>query len=257
MPKMMGRYFYRREATMEQRIEKVWEHQEIKQLIARRSLMILNNDRQRELDELWVREEANAKTAQLGSNWGYYVGKESIRRYYETAFPAQATDYCYHMPNGTNIVHIAADGKTAFCLIYALSSRAADLGEGVRGYNEYSRIWFDMKKEAEGWKIWHVMEGNDVTIEAGTSVMGRPAMALKNEPQPANPTQLEFGKPDYSMTVYDPKYGWHTFPRIPDAHDSYSLDMSCSLEACLKFKAGKLAKKNVDRLYELLGGEKA
>ena len=35
MPEMMGRYFYRREATQEQRIEKVWEHEEIKQLIAR------------------------------------------------------------------------------------------------------------------------------------------------------------------------------------------------------------------------------
>ena len=71
MPKMMGRYFYRREATQEQRIEKVWEHEQIKQLIARRSMMIFNNDRQRELDELWVQEEENQKTAQFGSNWGY------------------------------------------------------------------------------------------------------------------------------------------------------------------------------------------
>ena len=71
MPKMMGRYFYRREATQEQRIEKVWEHEQIKQLIARRSMMIFNNDRQRELDELWVQEEENQKTAQFAIMLGW------------------------------------------------------------------------------------------------------------------------------------------------------------------------------------------
>ena len=56
------------------------------------------------------------------------------------------------------------------------------------------------------------------------------------------------------MTVFDPKFGWYAFPRIPDAHDSYNLDMSCSMEACLKFLAGRLAKKDVSGLYALLGG---
>ena len=254
MPKMMGRYFYRREATQEQRIAKVWEHQQIKQLIARRSLMIFNNERQRELEELWVWEPENQKTAQLGSNWGYYVGLDSIARYYEKAFPADAPDYCYHMPNGTNIVHIAADGKTAFCLIYALSARAADMGSGVRGYGEYDRIWFDMKKEADGWKIWHVMEGNDITLEAGIDIRGMAAMADDKASHLVNPSQVLFGTPDMPMKVFDPKFGWYQFPRIPDAHDSYSLDMSCSMEACLKFLAGKKAEKDAKSLYDALGG---
>lgn len=254
MPKMMGRYFYRREASPEQRIAKVWEHQEIKQLIARRSLMIFNNERQRELEELWVQEEDNRKTAQLGSNWGYYVGLDSIARYYEKAFPADAENYCYHMPNGTNIVHIAADGKTAFCLIYALSARAADLGEGAKGYGEYDRIWFDMKKEAGGWKIWHVMEGNDITLPAGVDIRGMAAMADAEAEHLVNPSQILFGEPDFSMKVFDPKFGWYQFPRIPDAHDSYSLDMSCSMEACLAFLAGKKAMKDAEGLYNALGG---
>ncbi|MGM9615158.1 MAG: nuclear transport factor 2 family protein [Oscillospiraceae bacterium] len=254
MPKMMGRYFYRREATPEQRIARVWEHQEIKQLIARRSLMIFNNERQRELEELWVQEPENRRTAQLGSNWGYYVGLDSIARYYEKAFPAEAKDYCYHMPNGTNIIHIAADGRTAFCLIYALSARAADVGEGVRGYGEYDRIWFDMKKEAGGWKIWHVMEGNDITLAAGIDIRGMAAMADTAAEHPVNPAQVLFGEPDFSMKVFDPKFGWYPFPRIPDAHDSYSLDMSCSMEACLKFLAGKKAEKDAEGLYNALGG---
>ncbi len=254
MPNMMGRYFYRREATEEQRIEKVWEHQQIKQLIARRSLCVFNNDRARELDELWVKQPQNQKTAQLGANNGYYVGLDSIRRYYERAFPEDQKDYCYHMPNGTNIVHIAADGKTAFCLIYALSSRAADVGGGMRGFGEYSRVWFDMKKEDSGWKIWHVVEGNDFTLEAGTDIRGMAGMAEKDAEHPANPTALGFGKPDYPMTVFDPKFGWYAFPRIPDAHDSYNLDMSCSMEACLKFLAGKKAQKDPQSLYNILGG---
>lgn len=255
MPKMMGRYFYRREATELERIEKVWEHQQIKQLIARRSMMVFNNERGRELDELWVRQEENRRTAQLGSNGGYYVGLASIRRYYDRAFPAQSDNYCYHMPNGTNIIHIAADGQTAFCLIYALSNRAADVGGGVRGWSEYSRIWFDMKKEDGQWKIWHVVEGNDITVEAATDVSKLPALAYKDAPRPANPTALAFGQPDYPMTVFDPKFGWYAFPRIPDAHDSYNLDMSCSMEACLKYLAGRMAKKDVAGLYALLGGD--
>ena len=254
MPKMMGRYFYRREATQEQRIEKVWEHQEIKQLIARRSLLIFNNERARELEELWVREPENRKTAQLGSNRGYYIGLDSIRRYYELAFPADADGYCYHMPNGTNIVHIAADGNTAFCLIYALSARAADAGDGMRGWGEYDRIWFDMKKENGVWKIWHVLEGNDITLEAGCDIRGMAAMADESAPHPKNPTAILFGEPDMPMKAFDPKYGWYQFPRIPDAHDSYSLDMSCSAEACLKFLAGKAAEKDAAALYEAMGG---
>ncbi len=254
MPKMMGRYFYRREATPEQRIAKVWEHQEIKQLIARRSLMIFNNDRERELAELWVQEPENRKTAQLGSNWGYYVGLDAIALYYEKAFPADAADYCYHMPNGTNIVHIAADGKTAFCLIYALSARAADVGEGLKGYGEYDRIWFDMKKEAGGWKIWHVLEGNDITLAAGVDIRGMAAMADAEAEHPLNPSQLLFGEPDFALKVFDPKFGWYEFPRIPDAHDSYTLNMSCSMEACLAFLAGKKAMKDAKGLYNALGG---
>lgn len=255
MPKMMGRYHYRREATLEQRMDKVWEMQEIKQLIARRSLYIFNNDRAVELEQLWVREPENKKTAQLGSNWGYYVGLDSIKRFYGAAYPPGQDGYCAHVPNGTNIVHIAADGLTAFCLIYALSSQACDTGGGVRGCDVFDRIWFDMKKEADGWKIWRTFIGNDATLENGVNVMGRRAMALEDPERPPNPSELLFGEPDYPMTAYDPKFGWYDFPRIPDAHDAFSLDMSCSLEACLKFKAGRALRKDVTAIYEALGGD--
>lgn len=112
-----------------------------------------------------------------------------------------------------------------------------------------------MKKEDDGWKIWHVVEGNDITVEAATDVSKLPALAYKDAPRPANPTAIAFGQPDYPMTVFDPKFGWYAFPRIPDAHDSYNLDMSCSMEACLKFLAGRMAKKDVAGLYALLGGD--
>ncbi len=255
MPKMMGRYFYRREATSEQRIQNVWERESIKQVLARRSLYIFNQDRQGELDNLWVQQPENQATAQLGANWGYYVGLDRIRAHYEKAFPADQKDYSFHMPNGTNIVRIAADGKTAFCLIYSLASEAIDMGAGTRGYDVYDRIWFDMKKEGDDWKIWHVFEGNDFTVENAVNVMGWPAAARKDVEHPVNPTQLEFGTPDYPLEAYNPQFGWYAFPRIPDAHDSYSLDMSCSLEACLKFRAGRLAKKDVKSLYEMMGGK--
>lgn len=255
MPKMIGRYYYRREATEFQRMEKVWERYACRQLLARRSMYVFNNDRIGELEDLWVQEPENRKTAQLGSNWGYYVGFDAIKGHYEK-FAAADKDYCYHMPNGTNIIHIAADDQTAFCLIYSLASKSCETDHGVHGYDLCYRIWFDLKKENGEWKIWHVLEGNDFTNEHGVSIAGRPAEALEGVEHPYNPAQGEFGEPNFPVVAYDSRLGWYRFPRIPDAHDSYSLDMSCSLEACLKFKAGMQAEHDVEALYNKLGGAK-
>lgn len=255
MPKMIGRYFYRREGTLDQRIRKVWEREEIKQVIAKRSLYIFNNDRASELSELWVSDPENQKTAQFGSNWGYYVGLDSIKKYYEAAFPPDIDGYCFHMPSSTIVVHIAADGLTAFCVAYALASQASDAGDGTRGYDVFDRVWFDMKKEEDGWKIWHMFVGNDASVENAANVMHYPALAKRDKNSPVNPSEIQFGKPDYPILAFDPKYGWYDFPRIPDSHDSYNLEMSCGLEACLKFKIGMAAGEDVKALYERVGGE--
>lgn len=66
----------------DERIIRVWDIETVKDLMARRQVMNMNNDRRRELDTLWVTEEKYRRTASLGSNWGYYVGMEEISNYY-------------------------------------------------------------------------------------------------------------------------------------------------------------------------------
>ncbi len=250
MSKMMGRYFYKREATDEQRMDRVWEMEELRALIGKRFICVLNNDYGRELDELWVGQEENLASAQLGSNWGYYVGKESIARYY--AKYEKAENYCRIAPPDSVAIHIAADGKTAFGVCYTLASEAHDIG-GVHGWSVFNRVWFDFKKEESGWRIWHMFIGNDGSAEAGRNVNEEPALYYEDKQGP-DPVKLDFGDADYPMQTYYPVFGWYPYPTIPTAHDSYRLDLSCSFEGFLQFKAGQA---DPAKLYEAIGGDKA
>ena len=62
----------------EERIVRVWDIEQVKDLMSRRTVYDCNGQHQEELDELWVQVPENQKTASFGRNWGYYVGMEQI-----------------------------------------------------------------------------------------------------------------------------------------------------------------------------------
>lgn len=78
----------RNELTLEQEMRRVWDVEQVKQLMHKRVFLQTWDRRQEELDTLWVTEPERKKTASYGSNWGYYVGMEAIRGYYVDAHQA-------------------------------------------------------------------------------------------------------------------------------------------------------------------------
>ena len=78
----------RNELALEQEMRRVWDVEQVKQLMHKRVFLQAWDRRQEELDTLWVTEPERKKTASYGSNWGYYVGMEAIRGYYVDAHQA-------------------------------------------------------------------------------------------------------------------------------------------------------------------------
>ena len=164
--------------TDDERIRRVWDKEEIQNLMGRRAYYDANGMRRRELDELWVAKPENRATASLGRNWGYYVGMDSISAYYvarhdearwenlrrysqakpEIRCCAENLGYgCMSMYTVTTpVVVIAGDGKTARGLWYSMAQETTGNPDGSA-----EALWIcekqavDFINEDGQWKIWH------------------------------------------------------------------------------------------------------
>ena len=67
--------------TERELIERVWDIEEIMDLMNRRVYYMVQGLRREELNDLWVRESDHRKTASFGRNYGYYLGMDEIIRY--------------------------------------------------------------------------------------------------------------------------------------------------------------------------------
>lgn len=226
----------------DERIIRVWDIETVKDLMSRRQVLNMNNERRKELDTLWVTEPKYRKTASMGSNWGYYIGMDEISNYYvveHTRKQQEALDAkCAANPEIRNIrdnfgygdliahhvstpcVVLAGDGKTAKGVWYSLGVNATGNPDGSCKAMWYpERVCADFVKEDSGeWKIWHLLISNDVEYEAGTNLgdietfTGIPSEA-----------EVEFGQPTMPYVVHNPDYGWSDgYPTVPPvAYYSY------------------------------------
>jgi hypothetical protein len=226
----------------DERIIRVWDIETVKDLMSRRQVLQMNNERRKELDTLWVTEPKYRKTASIGSNWGYYVGMDEISNYYVVEYTKKQQEAldakCAANPELRNIrdnfgygdliahhistpcVVLAGDGKTAKGVWYSLGVKSTGNPDGTCKAMWYpERVCADFVKEDSGeWKIWHVLISNDVEYEAGTNLgdietfTGIPGEA-----------QTEFGEPTLPYVVHNRDYGWSDdYPTVPPlAYYSY------------------------------------
>lgn len=201
--------------TDDELIRRVWDVEEIKKVANKRVYYQANEWRRKELDELWVRD--NGATASFGSNTGYYVGKESIARWYTAG--DRSVGCLTHHPVTTGLVQLAGDGKTAKGLWYFIGH------ETVPGKAMWvtGKVAIDFIKEGGAWKIWHVVEANDLSGEAGGRYSdGSPYWEPENDPIVA-----AFGTPDIQVLTHDPNFNWwDDYPSMPEPYDTWSDDIS-------------------------------
>ncbi len=198
--------------TQEQQIQRLWDIEDIKKLVHTRVYYLANEWREQELDELWTKEKKD--TASFGANTGFYVGMDSIRRWY-TDIGDRSAGYLTHHPVSTALVEVARDGQTARGLWYSIGQ------ETVPGKAMWlsGKVAIDFVKEDGGWKIWHVVEANDVVCGAGESygdgeVYWRPEQ---------DPVACAFGSPDIQVLTHDPNFNWwDDYPAMPEPYDSWN-----------------------------------
>ena len=217
-------YYEEKQYTDDELIVRIMDKEAIKKLMARRAFYYANNQRRRELDELWVSTREYRDSASYGRNWGYYVGMDSIANYYVLEHtkkqyadlaaihendPSVAVDNqnlgwgctAFHTVT-TPMLYIAGDGKTARGLWYSAGQETIMQADGTaKAYWTMDNMSADFVKENGSWKIWHLVVCSDFFVEAGTDFKTGTLEPLTGP----DPFRDEFGTPDIPMTVHNPR----------------------------------------------------
>lgn len=212
----------KREYTDDELIRRVTDIEEIKKVANKRVYYMINEWREQELQDLWVTDPSYQATASFGKNTGYYVGMDNIRSYYVTKHAADLGDGVGTMnahPISTGLVELAGDGQTAKGLWYCIGQ------ETVPGKAMWvtGKVAMDFVKEGDSWKIWHVVEANDLSGEAGARYSdGTPYWEPEHDP-----IVKAFGTPDVAELTHDPNFNWwDNYPAMPEPYDTWSDGIS-------------------------------
>lgn len=225
------KYYETWEFSDEETIARVWDKEALKNLVGRRAFFAANEQRQREIAQLWVTEKENRDTACLGSNYGYYVGLDAINQHYVIDYEKKRWDDLKKVPGvdqssknlgtgctsfntaTTPLLRIAGDGRTARGLWYCIGQETRPNGDGsAQGWWIYQTMGVDFVKEAAGWRIWHLVECIDYVCQASVSFQAGDVDGIDEEKY----FEESFGNPTTSMKVHDPRYNWaDNFPAMP------------------------------------------
>ena len=210
---------FKKDYTDDELIGRVWDIEEIKKLVYKRSVYIANDWRARELDELWVAEPEHQKTASFGKNIGWYVGMDNIRAWYDVK---HGDGYMAFHPATTGLVELAGDGKTAKGLFYSIANETESNGDGTaKALWMPEKVAFDFIKEGDSWKIWHLVAAVDLVSEAGTDYGDQ-------DPYPDYSKDLaDFGEPTVKELIHDGTFNWwDDYPGLPQPYETWSDDIS-------------------------------
>lgn len=179
----------------EELISRVWDNEEIKNLVGRFAYYEAANRRDEALEELWVSEPEHEKTACYGRNWGFFCGKDAIARYYlgENRFGAVGTSLMH--PFSTKLLCIAEDGVTAQGIWMGIGCETAPDSKGeLDGKWINERVAIDFLKEDGLWKIWHMFVGTNYVTSAGDDYAKQPLNTEVREYRNGNPAWYMVGE---------------------------------------------------------------
>jgi hypothetical protein len=215
--------------TDDEQIRRIWDIEEIKNLMGRRVFIQTADKRAEELDTMWVQEPEHQATASYGSNWGYYVGMDAIRGYYVDAHNAALEEQkktngadelnmgnMYAHPLTTGLVELAEDGETAKGLWYSIGNEAMAQNDGSAHVQwMLGKVAVDFVREGNEWKIWHIIISTDVDCQAGHDY-GEYPVYVDWSSESNNPVRKEFGKPTVEMLTHDVTFNWwDNYPPMP------------------------------------------
>lgn len=206
--------------TVEQKLTRLIDIEEIKKVAHTRVYYLVNEWREKELEDLWTKERRDSAT--FGSNTGFYVGMDSIKKWY-TNRGDRSVSCMKHQPACTDLVEVAKDGQTARAMFYTIGEETTDNNAlWISG-----KIVMDLVKEDGKWKIWHLIESNDVNCAPGEAFSAKDPYWIKEE----DPIVQAFGTPDIEVLTHDPNFNWwDDYPAMPDPYDTWNDKQSYAPE---------------------------
>lgn len=230
---------------------RLWDLEQVKQTMSRHCYCMTNDQRRKELSELWVTKPQNRRTASLGLNTGYYVGMDDISNYYvvqnnklryqqlqayHDADPSVPVDN-FHLGLGimnihnynTPVYYLSEDGRYAKYMGYDCGIYTVGNPDGsAKAYFIFGVSYCDLIKEDDEWRIWHLTMQHDISVPAGADFGS--TVPVRLEPGD-DPYTEEFATPTVQRTVYNPFLGWeYMYQDMPrkfytyDAMRSYGPD---------------------------------
>lgn len=232
---------YKREFTDEEMILHAWDKEVIQDTIARFVHYWGDGDSERAINELWVTEPEHTKDASFATNIGFFVGIDEVRRHLTTervakeqetldAFVAADSKYAgSELGLGMTATHscttpllfISVDDKYARYLGYDLGMSGRGKPDGTADcYFEVGLLLIELVREADGWKIWHLVEEHDFSMESGVNYNDVPSVIKGYDP-----ASKDFGDPTVKKDVYDSQFGWeYLFQDMPRPFKTYDED---------------------------------
>lgn len=242
--------------TPEEQVSLLWDKEEIKDLLSRYAYYTANDERRRAIRELWVSADENRETASLGYNNGYYTGLDNIIKHYVVDARDQRYENlkAYHDAAGVNLsekelgygasfvhtmntpyIEVAGDGKTAKYIGYDCGLYCVGSPNGSADSNfTFAKVFADLKKEGDTWKIWHLLITYDHIIPAGKNYGDLDPEA----PWGADIVEQACGDPTVRDVAYDALYGWvDVWERLPRPYYTFDNAKAYTAEgkpACYK-----------------------
>ena len=249
---------YNKEYTDDEMILRAWDKDMVMDQVNRFVLYWGNGERQRIVDELYVQQPEHQKDASFATNIGFYVGIPEVKRHLVDEFEekcrnqqkkyqeqgisdaAPGIGMCIMHSATTPVEFISNDGETARVLVYDLGMSAEGSPDGsAKCYHEVGLLLIELCKEDGQWKLWHIVEEHDFTIEAGRDYNEVPTV-IKD---PNDPHFKDFGDPTIHKDVYDGQFGWeYLYNDMPAPFKTYDEDEGYGPK-------GKVGRKYYERIY--------
>lgn len=228
--------------TDAQLMQRTWDIYQIKNVMGRHAYNHAYNLHAREMEEIWVRELENRKTASFGQNWGYQVGFDLIWRNYveineknnrrDLAALREQDPGIADCPENymigsmfmhaltTPYIEVAGDGRTAQGLWYAPGHITFTDPDGSQGIWMYERYGADfIREEDDQWKLWHLFIGTDFSLPSGAKMAEMPVdvpdFDLNDEDEETNMILT------HEFEAYSPRYNYSHYPHIPQPYESF------------------------------------
>lgn len=244
---------YRRKFTAEQLADRYMDRIEIRNLMGRFTNFKLLRRDDEIVDSYWAKE---APEPTLGLNNGYYVGLDAIRGYYDAvtanvelqsqAMKARFPEYLSQFSDielhgvGSLIIDALAncnivqsdDGKTAKGLWYTVGCDNDITEVGPHSTWGYGFMAADFVKESDGWKIWHLLDLEELTTPCGQNWVTDRECKYPPLPEFAGLSNLTLPAPTVEKTVYtaySPEREYAGGPRIPEPYATFADTFSYGL----------------------------